>query len=180
MKSYLKWSLSLLLDHLLAVLASALFFGFLGAWDFGLVTLLCAVISIVCALFIPYHDSWKVGTADMNVLKRTGGEAHKARGIIAGAFASIPSVLIAIFAFCSATFGLSFGHVMNQSLVEVIYRIWFFPFACIFPYLASAPTLYFVPILSTPVAAGVGYFFGRNKLMLRDYLYYRREKNTTK
>lgn len=180
MKSYLKWSLSLLLDHFLAVLASALIFGFLGAWEFGIVTLLCTVLSVCCALLIPYHDSWKIGTVERNALKREGANAPKTRGITAGVLATIPSFVIALFAFLCAEYGWSFGLVMDQSLVEVIYRAWFLPFSFVFPYLEQLPFLYFAPLASLPVSAGVGYFFGRNKLMLRDYLYYRGENDAAK
>jgi len=180
MKSYVKWSFSLLLDHLLAVLASVLIFGFLGAWEFGFVTVLCAAISICFAFFIPYHDSWKVGNSDRNALKREGKDALKMRGVIAGLFASIPAFAIALVSFLCAVNGWTIAVVMDQSAVEVIYRAWFFPFSSIFPYLARFPWLYFLPTGLTTLAAGIGYYFGRSKLMLRDYLYYRRKKDTTK
>ncbi len=180
MKSYVKWSLSLLFDYFLSVLASALIFGFLGAWDFGLVTLICAVLSVCCTLLIPYHDSWKVGVADRNALNRTGANAPKTRGIVAGALASIPSLIVVLISFLCAVNGWSVGTFMGQSLSELVYRIWFFPFASMFPYLERFPWLYFIPLVVLPLSAGVGYFFGRSKLMLRDYLYYRREKDTTK
>ena len=176
MKSYLKWSLSLLFDHLLAVLGAVLIFGFLGAWDFGFVTVLCAVLSISLALFIPYHDSWKIGSGDMNALKREGQSASKVRGVVAGLFASIPSFIIALISCLCSVNGWSIGVVMDQSIAEVIYRIWFFPFSSIFQYLTRFPWLYFVPTVTTTIAAGTGYYFGRSKLMLRDYLYYHREK----
>jgi len=170
----------LLLDHLLSVLASALFVGFLGAWEFGVVTTICAVVSIGCALLIPYHDSWKIGVSDGNTLKREGKDASKLRGIIAGLLATIPSFAVAIIAcFCSVS-GLSIGLVMDQSVAEVLYRVWFFPFSSLFPYLEQFPWIYFLPLAVLPVSAGVGYYFGRSKLLLRDYLYYRRGKDTTK
>ena len=169
-----------MLDHFLAVLASALVFGFLGAWGFGIVTLICAVLSIGCAFYIPYHDSWKVGTSERNALKHKNIQISKARGVIAGLFATIPSFLVALFAFLCAVCDWSIGLVMNQSLSEMVYRLWFFPFSTIFQYLEQFPFLYFVPLVLMPFSAGIGYFFGRNQLMLRDYLYYRRETEKTK
>ncbi len=177
MKSYLKWFLSLLFDHLLAVIGAALVFGFLGAWQHWLVTVLCSLICLSLAFVFPYHESWKVGISDYNLHKRTGIEISNLRGIVVGLLAMIPSFLVACFCFLCSVNGWNVGTVFDQSVSELFYRIWFFPYLVLFSRLEQFPVLYFVPVLVTPMMSALGYRLGRRKLMLRDYLYYQREKD---
>ncbi|MBE6915430.1 MAG: hypothetical protein E7471_02220 [Ruminococcaceae bacterium] len=176
MKSYLKWSLSLFFDHIIALIGSVLVIGFLGAWSHWVVSSICAVICIALACFLPYHDSWKVGASDHLFQKRSGGEISLIRGLISGLFAVIPSFLVATLAFICNVCGISVGMFMDQGIAELFYRIWFFPFASLFSLIEQTPILYFLPVFVIPIASGLGYFLGSRKLFLRDYLYYQREK----
>ena len=178
MKSYLKWSGSLFLDHIIALIASVLVIGFLGSWGHWIVTSLCAVICIALACLLPYHDSWKIGGSDRLFFKRNGGEPSPIRGLLAGLLAAIPSFLVAALAFVCKMADVSLGMFMDQAVSELIYRIWFFPFSPLFSFVEQTPILYFLPVVVTPLASGLGYFLGVHKLFLRDYLYYQREKNT--
>lgn len=176
MKSYLKWGLSLFFDHVIALIGSVLVVGFLGSWSHWVVSLICTVICIALACFLPYHDSWKAGASDQLFQKRNGGEISPIRGLISGLFATIPSFLIAAFAFVCNVCEISVGTFMDQGIHELVYRIWFFPFASIFSWIEKSPILYFLPLVVIPVASGLGYVLGLRKLFLRDYLYYQREK----
>ncbi len=177
MKSCFKWSFSLFFDHILSVVGSVLVMGFIGAWGHWMVTALCYAICIALACFLPYHDSWKVGASDCAYQKRCGGEPVSFRGLLPGLYATIPSFLVAAFAFVCKAVNFSVGTFMDQAISELVYRIWFFPYAAIFSLFEKNAILYFLPMLVVPVASGLGYFLGSRKLLLRDYLYYQREKN---
>ncbi len=175
MKSCFKWSLSLFFDHILTVVGSVLVMGFIGAWGHWVVTVLCYAICIALAFFLPYHDSWKVGASDCAYQKRCGGELVAFRGFLPGLYAAIPSFLVAIFAFVCKVVDFSVGTFMDQTISELVYRIWFLPYAAVFSLFDKSLILYFLPVFVIPLASGLGYFLGSRKLFLRDYLYYQRE-----
>ena len=169
---------SVLVLILTSILASFLGFIILSVFGIVLKTSLYWVVYLVMALIfivLIYNDAHKIGD------RAASDEPQRAfKGEICAVLAAIPSVVLALFSYLTATGVIGSGVlVFEEPIAMLIYRIWNMPFRILFDYFEIYPELYFVPTAAMLVAAILGYHLGVKGIRLVDYLYYARDNEET-
>lgn len=166
----------LLLGHVLSLIISLMASSFLGRLPDGLFGTVTVLVCTGFALFFSYHEGWIAGNADKLYIQKDIIKFNPYKGFAVGAVGAIPGFIIALLAFLTCVTPLKTVTIMGQELLEFIYRIWFWSFYWVFSSLKSHAILHFVPVLAMPLACGVGYICGVNKIRIFDHVFYKKDK----
>ena len=167
-----KFALNLIVCNLLALavrIVAQVLFGVImeGAFMWAV-----RIVGALGFIFLIYHEGWTHGAADFNLILFEHGEKRTLKGACAAAFASIPSVVLAIGTVMVESGMLKTVAFFEQDLVAILFRLWNLPFDILF---GIHPALYLVPMIAMIVLAQIGYTLGLKQIRLSDYLYYAKE-----
>lgn len=167
---------SLIVDQLLAVMASMLILNIFSFFSKGKAAFFQFLISVLIFAFIVYIDSWIRGSGDYNKIKLKIFKRNSAKGFIAGLIATIPAYIFAVFAYLAETKGIFFFDFMGTDFFTAMNRFWQLPLGNLYTYANNNPALNFLIPLFVPVVSGIGYIFGLNRISIKQIIIYKKDK----
>ena len=173
--SYKKMIPGLVGGHVLGMVVSLVVSSLLGRFENGYVTAVMYAVCLIFGLFFSYHEGWIAGGSDKVYINSKQINFTPWKGVKAGAWASIPNALVALLGFLSAVTPLGNVLALDTPVFQLIYRIWFWAFSCLYGLIDKAPVLHFLPIFAMPAACGVGYILGVKQFRLLDYIVYKKD-----
>lgn len=171
-----RYALSLLADHILAIMAAVLisnFFRFFSDDGFPVIT---QILCLIILFLVFYVDSWKRGCSDGSRIRLGRMKKNYFRGFIVGLVATIPGLFFAIGAFLAESGIIRFYDLFGElDIFTVFFRIWNLPLAGFFEFANELPVINFVVLLFMPVVAGIGYVLGLHEITLKQVFVYKSE-----
>lgn len=166
-----KLALSLFCRALVGVIWSLIVFILLGMFvEHPVGQALIAVVSIFFYLSFVYSGAWNQGFKDANYVKFGHIVENKNRGLLCGALAMIPNVIVALVYYIGryAIGGLTFTYI------NVGTRLYFLPLLVPFDlWLESFPPLVAIAAVAMLPAAFLGYRLGYADLSILERLIYK-------
>lgn len=175
--NYKKMFLGLFGGHALSIIVALFASSLLGRFQNSIILAVMHIVCIGGALFFSYHEGWIAGSSDKNYISKEQLEYNPWKGVYAGAMASAINLIIAVLGFLSEVSCLGNWSVMDQGVFEIVYRIWFWAYSCIFPLIDSIAIFHFLPVLAMPIACGIGYVFGVKQFRLSEFLIYNKDND---
>jgi|LSQX01.3.fsa_nt_gb hypothetical protein len=162
----------LLANHLISIFAALVIFGFLTAIFKDGAGVLINIGAAFLFILLCYNEGWNQGSLH-NKPKEKKRIFYWLRGLVAGALASIPGLILAFLIileyYASGEFKIS--------ILSSIYRFIYFPLQLIFGYLPTNPNLHLLPVIIMPVSCGFGYILGLKQFALRQIFVYELKKD---
>lgn len=174
--STIAYSVSLIADQFILILATMLIVNIIGFISKGKMAFLQFLISFVLFVLLVYIDSWIRGSSDCNKIKLGTFGKNSAKGVIAGLIATIPAYIFAIFAYIAESRGIVFVDFLGVDLFTALNRFWQFPLSGLYVFANDNPALNFVIPLILPVVSGIGYIFGLNRISIKQILIYKKDE----
>ncbi len=169
--------LGLIGGHALSIIIALFISSLLGRFQNSIIVFIMHAACVGFALFFSYHEGWIAGSSDKIYINKKQIEFTPWKGVIAGAMAAVINLVVSILGFFSVVSSLGNIKVMGQGVFEIIYRVWFWAYSCMFPLIDTIPLMHFIPVFAMPIACGIGYVSGVKHFRLSEYLIYNKDND---
>lgn len=164
---------SLFVDHLFALLISLVSTNIINFFNSSGIPALQLIISVLVYFSITYSDSWHRGVSAGNKIRAGLITKNWLRGFYAGAVASIPGFVLALFAYCAESGFCNIYDVFGVDIFTSLNRFWQLPFASLFLIANEIPILNLVIPFILPVFSEFGYVMGIKGYTLKMHFLYK-------